>query len=111
MPVIRYLLPGSKGDARYCTSSPLFHARLIARNVLFSDAFSASARPDPVIVPAGGTIAAAAGDESKPMPGALSNGATSALAFMLYGVGFAFGSGSGPSSRIFERTFASSGRL
>ena len=97
--------------SRYCTSTPAFHA-CSSRGTCCSAPDRARAPcPMPVIFPAGGTIAAAAGLASNPTPGTLSNVARPALAVRLYGVGLAFGSGSDPSSFIFARTSAPSGRL
>jgi hypothetical protein len=58
-----------------CTVPPACQARFIARKVLFSAGFSASAGPVPLRLPGSGIIPAATGSVLKPIPGALSNGA------------------------------------
>ena len=54
-------------------------------------------------------MAAALGFESKPIPGTLSNGEASPDSLELYGAGFRFGSGAGPSSFRLARTSSASG--
>jgi hypothetical protein len=92
------------GPATKDTVPPCFHAALSARYVLFCAGSSTSTGPVPAIAPAGGTIAAAAGFESNPMPGTLSNGAGSAAARELYGVGRALAGETGPRSLSAART-------
>src|SRR5262249_35563575 len=89
--------------------TPAFHARLSARNVLFCAGSSASAVPEPVILPEGGRIAAALGLVSNPTPGTLSNDAASGPDVRLYAVGFAFGSGREPSGFIRDPPSADNG--
>ena len=91
------------------TPAPCFHARLTARYALFWAGSTSSVGPLPVVRPGNGTMAAAAGLESKPMPGTLSNGAASAGSATLYAVTFPFGATGDPSGASFARTSASSG--
>ena len=85
------------GRSASCDAGALLPRAIDRRKALFSAGSTTSAAPVPVSGPAGGTIAAAAGSASKPTPGTLSNGAASVFSAASYGVGFTFGSGSGPS--------------
>src|SRR5712692_8684924 len=89
--------------------APCRHARLMALNALFCAGSTTSTGPDPLMLPAGGTIADDAGSVLNPTPGTLSNGAASVFNAASYVVGFTFGSGSGPISFIFARTSSGSG--